>query len=223
MNTDDRKKLELTVDKNPELGRRLRINVHGRLGFTELEIKQHKSAMELLEIVVNSLEFKQRLIMQTFTSETMDTEKIYNVLMTGKEKPTPGKDYELDLKVEMYIDNSDTIGYTYGDTVQTWLNRKWFGVFTLGEIASNALHEWLHVAGFDHTTDDEYTSVPYAVGYLAEEMVSNYEKGSRYVDLYPEVVIVSPGVKIPVKPKNKKKVCKRVWSRLGLLKVCWYE
>lgn len=225
--------MDVTIQKVPVLGRRVRINVASRSGFSTDEVKRHQSAMDLLEIIINSLEFKKKVLDKKFTTTNKTPQQIYDRIIAGNEDLQPGVDSEIDITVTMYEANNRVVGYTYPDTVRTWVNRKFFKMYELGEIACNAFHEWLHKLGFGHASASDHSSVPYALGYLVEDMIRSYEKGVRYVDLYPDIFKVpveptpanpAPGpVVIPVPVVQKKKVCKWPWYYFGLKQVCWYE
>jgi hypothetical protein len=230
---NERKSMNISVIKAPELGRRVRINVSSRKGFSDTEIKRHQSACDLAEIVINSLEFKKKVLAHKFTHTVLNSEEVYNTFIAGKETLSKEVDYEMDVVVEIYEKNNRTVGYTYANTVQTWVNRKFFRQYTLGEIAANLVHEWLHKLGFDHPANPTLTrpsSVPYAIGYMVRDLVADYEKGIRYTDLYPTVIRVddpsSPTpTKIPVviPTVEKKRVCYRTWQSLFLKRVCLYQ
>ena len=224
----------VSVVKDPELGRRLRVNVASRKGFSDIEAKRHQSAAELAEIVINSFEFKRMVTgRQSFTSTDDTGVQVYNRLMTGAEVLDPAVDYEMDVNVTIYEQNNSTVGYTYSNVVMIWLNRKFFKKYSLGEIAGNMVHEWTHKMGYGHTSNNTSVrpySVPYWIGYLVRDMVQDYEDGERFTDLYPIVIEVptvpeNPEVTEPVvvaPAPEKKKICKWTW-RFWLGKVCYYE
>lgn len=224
---DTRIKTKALITKDPEVsGRRLRFSVTSRNGFTASEIKQHISALEIGEIVVNSLEYKQWVEAQSFTSTTLTGKQVYDKQMTGEETLQPGHDYTLTMPVTMYEKNNSTVGYTYAQKIMVWVNRKFFRQYDLGGIFGNFWHEGQHKFGFDHQSPSDHGSVPYAAGYKVRDMVNAYVKqGVRYTDLYP-VVIEEPGSQAPpivIAPIEKKQVCKRIWYTLWIKKVCWYE
>jgi hypothetical protein len=83
----------------------------------------------------------------------------------------------MDVELELYQNTSNTIGYTYPHTSRIWMNSKYFNKYTPVQVADNLFHEWLHKLGFDHAI--KYTlrrnySVPYAIGYLMEELAHKH-------------------------------------------------
>lgn len=202
--------LRVKIRKDPLLGRRLRINVKSREGFTPAEVKLHESAMVIVEMVVNSAEFKSRVQNRSYSTTTKSPTQIYDHIMTGEEVLQKGKDYEIDAEIEMYSAETNTIGYTYQNTVKTWLNRVFASKYSEEQIAGNFIHEWLHKLGYQHSSAKDYDSVPYAIGYLVRDMVKEFKKGKRWLDLYPPVPIV-------------REVCETNWKTLGLTQKCYYE
>lgn len=223
---DKRKSMQVSVVKEAALGRRVRINVASRKGFTATEVKRHQAAADLAEIVINSLEFKKKLLAKKFSTTSMSSQQVYDKFITGAETLNKETDYEIDVMVTIYEENNSTVGYTYGSTPQTWVNRKFFRQYTLGEIAGNMIHEYCHKLSFDHKSASDHSSVPYSVGYITRDMVADYEKGIRYTDLYPTVVKVptsSGPVPVVVPAPVQKRVCRRPWYFLFLKEVCLYE
>lgn len=165
-----------------EPGANLTINANLRDFGTEDE-KKMKDALDRLEIVINSAEFRERIINhiwrgeQTFNdNDDLTNEEIYQKLMTGREDLLPEEDQELDLDMTLYYRNNSTVGYTYPDTIRIWVNDKFFSNYSLGQVAANAVHEWTHKVGFTHdfrNNPDRPFSVPYAIGSIVREMVDN--------------------------------------------------
>lgn len=239
-NEEADKGLTVSVQKTPALGRRLRVNISERIGFTEAELKRHVSAMILVEKVINSLDWKNKLLKMKFTTTNKTPQEIYDHIMTGEETLQKGVDYEMDAKVEMYYKKNNIVGYTYSNVTTTWLNRYVTDNYSEEEIAGNFLHEWLHKLGYGHASASDHKSVPYQLGYAIRDMITEYKKGARFVDLYPEVVVTppvvivpatpstpaveTPPIKIPVPTAEPKRICRRpFWPTFWLVEVCNYE
>jgi hypothetical protein len=84
----------------------------------------------------------------------------------------------MDLELELYYSSRNTVGYTYPSGLKIWMNTKYFDVYTPAEVAGNVFHEWTHKLGFGH--DSRYSvsrnsSVPYALGYIMEELGKKFE------------------------------------------------
>lgn len=152
----------------------LKVKLNNTSKFTLLELIKLKKAVEVLEQVINSSEFRSKVLSIKFeNNEGMTSLEIYNLLMTGKEVLSPAADSEINIDIEMYYSLKGVIGYTYPNTLRTWINRRFFKRMTPAEIANNLIHEWLHKVGFDHDfypTKRRVNSVPYAIGYLVQNL-----------------------------------------------------
>jgi hypothetical protein len=146
-------------------------------------------AMNLVEIVVNSETFKEKVIgyinssgMRHYTrNDGLSNEEIYLKLMEGKEvldQTTPG---EMNLYLQQYNRWwSKVIGYTkIGKSKWIWLNWKFYKGFDASEMASNIVHEWIHLMGFYHDSASDHDSVPYAVGYITRTLATQYLQTGR--------------------------------------------
>ena len=84
----------------------------------------------------------------------------------------------MDLDLELYYSIRSTVGYTYADGLRIWMNTKFFDSYSPAEVAGNVFHEWTHKLGFTHASNyslSRDSSVPYALGYLVEELGKQYE------------------------------------------------
>lgn len=136
-------------------------------------------AFELLETVVNSAEFKERVINfkndqgnRSFASNKgLSNEEIFQVFMSGKELLQPETTGEMNFYLKLYYRPwSKVIGYTSGNTNLININWRFFKKFTPDQVASNLAHEWTHKIGFDHTSAAEHDSAPYAIGYIVGDI-----------------------------------------------------
>lgn len=165
-----------------EPGSNLIINANLR-DFGPEDEKKMRDALSRLQIVINSSEFKERVIEHIFNgqrtfndNDDLTNEQIYEKLMSGREDLLPEVDQEIDLDMTLYYRNNSTVGYTYPDTVRIWVNDKFFSGYSLGQVAANAIHEWTHKVGFTHdfrNNPDRPFSVPYAIGSIVRDMVDN--------------------------------------------------
>ena len=138
------------------------------------------AAEEHIKRVVATQAFKDAVINHTYggVKKFVDNggysnTQIYNMILDGAEELTPTKNNTMDLEVELYYENTSTVGYTYPNTRRIWVNTKFFNYYSPEEVAGNLMHEWLHKVGFEHaynySTSRDY-SVPYAIGYMMEEL-----------------------------------------------------
>jgi hypothetical protein len=84
----------------------------------------------------------------------------------------------MNVELELYHSPSKTIGYTFPDTNRIWMNTKYFNRYTPVKVADNLMHEWMHKLGFTHEmkySERRNYSVPYAIGYLIEELAEKHK------------------------------------------------
>jgi hypothetical protein len=173
--------------------------------------------MHLLEKVLNTVEFRDRLLAMKFTNNLGKTNlQIYNKILSGSETLSSETDYEIDIDVQMYHENNRVVGWTKPSVIWTKLNRKFFNQYNYAEIACNAFHEWLHKIGFDHSSARDHKSIPYSLGYLVEDMIKEMEKGVVFTTIEGEYL---PVPEIPT--HTPKLVCYRSW-RTWFKKKCYY-
>lgn len=157
-------------------------------GFTKYpaELKRMQEAFEIIETVINSNEFKEKVInfinkkgaRSYVRSNGLTNEGVYEAIMTGNEliggAQTPGA---MNFNVSRYMKFwSKVIGYTNpGKSNTMYVNGKFYKKFSAAEITSNVTHEWLHLCGFYHGSAAEHDSVPYAVGYIMRDLALKLE------------------------------------------------
>ncbi len=155
------------------------------IGFNPDQEDKIFAAVELIKQVVASQEFKDRILNHTYNGKKtfvdnngLSNQEIYEKILAGAEKLMPAKNNAIDVELELYSEETTTIGYTFGSTVRIWMNTKYFNTYTSVQVSDNLFHEWIHKIGFGH--DVEYSpsrrySVPYAIGYLVEELAKKYD------------------------------------------------
>jgi hypothetical protein len=156
------------------------INIEMR-NFKDEQVSKMNEALEKVRIVINSAEFKDRIIAHTYKgdktfvqNDDLSNEEVYEKIMIGAETLNLEEDQEMDIDVTMYYKNNSTIGYTYPNTPKTWVNSKFFNRNSHAQIAKNIVHEWTHKLGFEHDfkrTSRRPYSVPYAVGTIIEDLI----------------------------------------------------
>ena len=151
--------------------------------FNRDQESKMRKAIERLLIVINSKEFKTRVLDHQYNNEFafannngQTNEEIYNTIMDGAESLNSEVDQEIDIDVTLYYKNNSTVGYTYPNTPNIWVNNKFFSTFSLGKVAANLTHEWTHKLGYEHdfnSTTKRSFSVPYGVGKIMQELVDS--------------------------------------------------
>lgn len=154
-------------------------------GFSYEDEEKVRKAIQIIKRVVASTEFRDRVLNFSYDGKTgfwqnrgYSNAQIYQMILDGKETLLPVVDNEMDLDLELYYEDINTIGYTYPNVNKIWMNTRYFYKFTPVQVADNIFHEWIHKIGFDH--DLEYSvsrdySVPYGLGYLVKELGKKYE------------------------------------------------
>jgi hypothetical protein len=151
------------------------------VNFTPPQEEKVRKAVALIKQVIASDEFRERVLnykhqgkRMFFENKGLSNEDIYKKILDGAEiMGNTSKNNTMDVELELYHQTTKTIGYTYPNTVRIWMNTKYFNRYTPVQVADNLMHEWMHKLGFTHATTwspERDHSVPYAIGYLIEEL-----------------------------------------------------
>lgn len=157
-------------------------------GFDAASTEKVEKAFEVMEKVVNSEEFKNKVI--NFVNSKGKTEfasnkgltntQIYERFMEGKEDLQPNTPNEMNFFLKLYYKRwSKVIGWTNGDINTININWKFFKNFKPSDVAGNLAHEWIHKLGFGHKNAKEHDSAPYAIGYIVRELSERVLKGEE--------------------------------------------
>jgi hypothetical protein len=138
------------------------------------------AAADLIKKVVATEEFKNKILNHTYKGKKMFVDngglsnaQIYKRILEGSEKLRPGIDNEMDLDLEVFRRNDNTVGYTYPNVIKVWMNAKFLNKNAPYKVTTNMMHEWLHKLGFKHSrnrTPSRPYTVPYAIGYLVAKI-----------------------------------------------------
>jgi len=164
----------------------LTFNINAKLfEFERSDEEKVEKAFEIIKKVVATEEFRNRVLNFTYQGKKQFVDnggktnaQIYQMLLDGREELKPEVDNEMDLELELYYSWRSTVGYTYPDVLRIYMNTKFFDPYTPAEVAGNVFHEWIHKLGFDHASSysvSRDSSVPYAIGYIIEELGKKYE------------------------------------------------
>ena len=144
-------------------------------------------AVRLLKKIITSDEFKTRIINFNYKgnknfvdNKGISNLEVYKKILEGAEQiGNTSPNNLMDVELELYHQSTTTIGYTYPDTSRIWINKKYFTRYSPAKVADNLMHEWMHKLGFTHEakwSKDRDNSVPYAIGYLVEELAQKIMK-----------------------------------------------
>ncbi len=157
--------------------------------FSATDREKIENAADLVKRIVMTQDFKDAVVGFTYNGEKKFVDnngltnlQIYDRIIIAAERLTPAKNYVLDAEIQLYYEDSSTIGYTYPSTSRIWMNTKYFDRYSAYQVAGNLTHEWLHKMGFTHAsaaTASRPYSVPYAVGYIVRSLA-----GELYPSLY---------------------------------------
>jgi hypothetical protein len=153
------------------------------INFNPAQEEKIRRAVDLIKKVIRTPEFRQRVLNYQYKGEKrffdnhgFSNEEIYKKILDGAEIiGNTKKNNMMDVELELYHQKTRTIGYTYPNTVRIWINKKYFNKYTPIKVADNLMHEWMHKLGFTHAvkwSKDRDHSVPYAIGYMVEELAA---------------------------------------------------
>lgn len=150
-------------------------------GFNQEQKEKVYQAIDLIKKVIVSHEFREKVLNKEFMGKKgffdnggLSNEEIYHKILQGaEEKGITEANNRMDLDLQLYQDDSKTIGYTYPHIVRIYVNKKYFDNFEPHQVADNLFHEWLHKLGFKHSVkkdENRVHSVPYSIGYLVRDL-----------------------------------------------------
>lgn len=171
------------------------------VSFPEHDVQKQRfeKALEIMEAVMNSAEFKEKVIgyvnsngdrkynknyLWNESQNLLSNEDIYEIIMNGNEKMRPGTEGEMNfnswVKKCRGIERlgtwcRDVIGSTNPrSSAMIRLNWKFYSYFETHQMVSNMVHEWIHLLGFLHGNSNIREEVPYVVGAIAGEVAKKY-------------------------------------------------
>ena len=168
----------------------LSVNVIEFTNATNVDRYRVDRAMELIHQVVNSEDFRNRILNMTYklpgsdlprkgyTQTNHTPKKILENIIKAEENYPGGKPQQMDLFLDMFYEESTTIGYTDWNDKYVHMNRYFHDAYTPVQTSGNLFHEWLHKLSYDHSVnynDSRPHSVPYKIGYLMADMAAELE------------------------------------------------
>lgn len=155
------------------------------VNFSQEQQVKVEEAVALMKKVIGSASFKKRVLSHVFEGKKtffdnggLTNAQIYRIILDGAEKVgVTSKNNRMDVVLELYHATTNTIGYTYPNVTKIWMNTKYFDRYTPVQVAGNLTHEWMHKLGFAHATTWSKSrdhSVPYAIGYIMEELAKEH-------------------------------------------------
>jgi len=163
---------------------KLTTDIHLR-NFTKNDRLKIDEASVILTTVINSEEFKKRVLNFTFNGQLRfhdnqgkSNQEIYDHIMTGAEVLMPNTTGVMNFDLSLYRSRnpfSQVRGYTRPSTSRIFIAKKFFRrtSWRAKDVAANMAHEWVHKMGYKHdfkSNRDRPFSVPYGVGYIIEDI-----------------------------------------------------
>jgi hypothetical protein len=161
----------------------------------KIQKEKFVAALDLLEEVMNHEDFKtmvlsyekevgvrefQKNYLWRDAANRLSNEDIYKIIMTGDEKMRDNTVGEMNINSYVKICSGvrkwgvwcrKVVGST-DPSNSKWikLNWKFYRSFDTPKMINNLTHEWLHLLGFLHGSENMRKEVPYIVGQIAEEV-----------------------------------------------------
>lgn len=175
------------------------------------QFKRYKNALNLLERVMNSAEFKKRVInyerqvgvdennkpimersyaknyLWKNEDQRLTNEQIYDILILGDEKMRENTQGVMNINSRVKRSWSrKVVGYTNPSSSEFMtLNWHFYKNFKEHQMVANIVHEWIHLLGFLHgpraTMRQE---VPYIVGFIAGEIAKEILEQEKLSDKF---------------------------------------
>ena len=176
---------------------RLNFPPQGRGPSGEIQKQKLLKAYELIELIVNSKIFKEKVLsysgptgkckkpscysgnyLWNDASKKLSNLDIYNTIMKGDEKMRPFTENEINLNLTWDDIKGRVIGRTRPSSSE-WIEVNWkryYWRYSSSEMVSNVLHEWIHLLGFLHTGDKSMNPT-YVIGDIAGKLAQAYLDG----------------------------------------------
>jgi len=155
------------------------------LNYSEQEKIKLSIAVDLLSKIVNSEEYKQRVIHTNFPETRFDGYGVYHRVMSCRELSSFEDDNAMSFYVSMYNRENDIIGWTTFDANIVYTNRYYHSWYTPCQVAANLMHEWMHQLGFDHDDSKDWDIKGKTVPYAHNDIVMELCYLAEYNDLTP--------------------------------------
>lgn len=152
-------------------------------------------------------------------------QKIWKEVLEGDEEWNNELDYEIDLIVQDYYQNTGTVGYMVPGKRTIWVNTKFFDSNSSKKCVSNFFHEYLHTMGARHYGKYFRSSIAYFGNYYIEKVMwPLIEKDLKETEEWKAYIVEwekrNKG-KSKIRTPRRKKVCKRIWWKPWKKKCYW--
>lgn len=205
---DDHKHLAQAIPTEKLIVMREEVKFPRGRQFTKLDL-----AIEMLEAVINSEEFKEKVIgymrpnrstaanddmvreyqkpyLWKEVNKKLTNEEIYQIIMQGNEKMRPDTIGEMNINIKKYkspwynYKGRNVVGWT-NPSSSKWINVNWrfYDNYDVHQMVGNITHEWIHLLGFLHGNQNMREEVPYVVGKIAANIAKEMLEQNDYSNL----------------------------------------
>lgn len=145
------------------------IDIEKSTGFSEAGKKKLIEAQGILNEVLDSEIFCQKVLAAKFTQTKLSNPEILMLMRADKL-----------VRVSRYYKWwSRVVGYVSGAKDRINVNGKFFDSNTAVEAASNLLHEYAHIQGFSHYQKPWTYTVPYQMNRILEETYEQIQEEKK--------------------------------------------
>lgn len=156
---------------------------------TPERVRKAELAAHYLEIIVNSLPFKDAILNmpdewrkgESSVYKIASNEQIYDLIMSGKEENSTA-DNVLNLYIDDYYSRwSKVVGYMIPGKKTIFVNTKFFDSMDIKYVVSNITHEYGHTLGLRHSGKYLKQSIPYFLNTVIESLYPVLIKNEKLV------------------------------------------
>lgn len=170
----------------------LSVRLHEFTNATPEDQTHIDNALRLIEEVINLESFREEIAKRKFSQTKMKGPEVLASILKAHEFYAPAGEGVIDLNLDMFEENSSTVGYTSPKDPFMHLNRFFHRNYSAAETAGNIFHEWLHKIGHTHTKwnwKNRENSVPYALGYRLAELATRQTKDPIQMNILKEKML----------------------------------
>lgn len=172
----------------------IQIILRKSLGYEGHNLDKLEKALEIMERVVNSELFQNKILYYEFHYRKKlfggaidfpyTSSQVLEIIENAVNYPGNTAPHTIDLYLELlHGKNSRLANNGQAPEKEIYIDKAQFEQMTSKQLANYLFHEWLHKLGFQHARynlpfNKRNQSVPYAVGYFIEELADRVKPSS---------------------------------------------